>query len=198
MRHCWSATHFIYFHSSQHPSFTTVALNCWNMINATHARTKCNDYHMTEPTHVFRCPCWVNASLHVQMSRVKRIHLSVQTHSSLLARIWNHFWKSGSLFFQWQIIPAWESYLWVWVDVLEVGLVLHRSLRNCPLPRNAGGVRYCGAVGGARNATARYGNPIFLLAVRYWWGWGPLRGGLGMQSYWLLVLKGYQPALLEH
>ena len=40
--------------------------------------------------------------------------------------------------------------------------MLHRSLRNCPLPRNAVGVRYCGAVGGL-------GNPTFLLGVRYWW-----------------------------
>ena len=37
---------------------TTVALNCDNMINATHVRTQCNIYHMKEHTYVPRRPCF--------------------------------------------------------------------------------------------------------------------------------------------
>ena len=40
------------------PSVTTVALNFYNMINATHTTTKHNNYHMAENTHIPRRPCF--------------------------------------------------------------------------------------------------------------------------------------------
>ena len=47
---------------------------CYNIINATHATTQRINYHITERTHVSKCPCFVNDDDHISANDMKDTH----------------------------------------------------------------------------------------------------------------------------
>ena len=59
-----------------------------NIINATHATTQCNNYHLTKCTHVPRRPCLLLKCMQNYMSLVKIVDnvdlLSISEHAHVL------------------------------------------------------------------------------------------------------------------